>query len=718
MLKDPSLYDLSPNGIQMALVQPEGRRSTSYSALNLDGNEIRLIEFHPTDNPDGPLECSVKTYSKLARNDSHKVLASGESQSTVRHLTAWRASSHPYRWGNWLAMSHCWGDQAATETILVNGENLKISTNMAAGLRSISQLPAVRDGELKVWNDFLCLDQHNKDEIERELKRVPSIYANAYAVISWIGPVADESSLVMTLLSTKLSALDHNQGTDALLKTITRNEWRALTSFLQRPYWRRTWIIQELTLAGNRTTLLCGNETAPLLRLWELVKAMIRNAGICHRLLADALGTGDTYYDPVRHATFSVIARLLYLHDIDHMRRNISHESEYDLLPLLDVCRASQQQYLRDKCYGVLGLLPSRVTRLIQPDLNKAPHAIYTDMVLASIQALQRLDVLQNCMFDATNPTFPTWTPDLRIKSMSHAIGSRLIMNSGGDLQHQPYTSPDRRTLTCRGFIADTVDHLTPPQWPLQPVTEQETSDAQPPSRHFPPPQQQPHTSVAESLFKALVGGTAGFPHDRPPPAEYSQLLDLPWPVRYDTMEPVSLAEDLINQGWCTPDEKQDLITFSIFRQRAGRQFNVLGRPLESFFPTRAHTQPTESATAVVDDLGGPAISTTTTKWQNRKMLRQACNTLKKRRLFITEQGRIGVCGRQARPRDLIAILQGCSTPLVLRRWVPTGANSAKVSDDETREACVVIGACYTDGLMSAEWLHNHSSEERDILLV
>ena len=548
---------------------------------------------------------------------------------------------------------------------------------------------------------------------------------------------------------------------------------------LWRPYWRRMWITQELTLAGSRTMLLCGNETAPLTQMWELVKAIIRDAGLCHRLLADALGTGDSYYDPIRHQTFSTIARLLYLHHIDQMRRSMITGQDYDFLPVLDVCRGSQQKYLRDKVYGALGLLPSSVTNLIEPDLNKPLHEICTDLVIASIQALGRLDVIQNCMYDVANPVFPTWTPDLSVSGMSHALGSREIMDVGGNLLSRPRISANRRVMICRGFLLDEIDHLTPPQWPLDPISQQEADDAKPQTEA----PLRPRDAVQSSMWSVLVGGSAGYPHDQFPPPAYVQLLDLPWPSSYDTLPPPEIARDLIdNHSWCTPDERQDMITFVTFRQRAGRGFSIAGHHLGDFFPSnhqsliplppQSSSTPTTPPTDQDQHPSNPSLTPSilepiqpphTLKWHNRAMLRQACNTLKYRRLFVTSRAAcLGVCGQQARPGDVVAVLRGCSAPLVLRRQRQSRPGQAHpgtsaeaqieeqfserkglgeavdsvyefgAEEDEVhsvnggekgvsggRERYVVIGPCYIEGLSHEDdGFRQQMQEERDVVLV
>ena len=369
---------------------------------------------------------------------------------------------------------------------------------------------------------------------------MPILFSDAYAVVAWIGTEQDNSPIIMDILKNLDGPMNKNARSDEILTSIPVQAWKALAYLLQRPYWRRMWIVQEVTLAGEQTVLLCGSRSARLQSLWKLIVAIIENAPLCHRLFAASLGEGgNSYYDIFRHDTFSVCARLFYFRDID---KSLREGTECDVLQLLDVCRGSLQQDDRDKVYGILGLLPPKVSALIEPDLNKTAHNVYVDLSCAIIRAMKRLDLLQNCRLDKAQQRFPTWTPDLLVNSMSHAIGSRTTIDAGGDLEFEPVFSPDG-LMVCRGVILDEIDHLTPSQWPLAVVSEEEASESL--SGASMPKQNK--ATVRDALWRTLVGGNAGFPHKAPAPACYAQLLELPWPDSSDE-DVHTMAQDLIDE--------------------------------------------------------------------------------------------------------------------------------------------------------------------------
>lgn len=596
-------------------------------------------------------------------------------------------------------MSHTWGDRSQGEQILVNGKVITVSNNLAEGLLALSQHPGVVDGTLKIWNDVLCLDQQNKTEVQRELKRMSTIFSNAYAVMAWVGPATEGSEHVMDML-VGLNGFGDDDSTISheILDSIPGPVWRALSYFLQRPYWRRMWIVQEITLAGKRTELVCGSHRTQLHSLLAFATLIIRNSSRCHRLIEVALGSNNVYFNKIRHDVFSVCARLYYLYEIDEM---IPENTGYDMLGILDVCRDSLQQDARDKVYGILGLLPPRVSSLIEPDLNKLAHDVYADLVRATIKGTKRLDLLQNCKIHREQPKYPTWTPDLQIKSMSHTLGTRATMDAGSTLDIEPRLSPDGLLLTCRGFLIDVIEHLTPPQWPLVPVSPEEATASM--SMISAPAQTK--AMVRESLWRTIVGATTIGSPETPAPADYAQVLDIPWLDSSDVYQNdiYALAQSLVDQKWCGIDGQQDLITFLLFRQRARSQFNVCGYPLRSFFPSSDHLR------------SAPPQSLKTTGRQQQTMekaLRRASHTLKRRRLIVTANGRLGAAVREAKKGDYIAVIRGCSAPIVLRPATTSRSPSSQPPPDGT---FMVVGACYVHGLMSGEVFKDQ--EEGDIVL-
>lgn len=103
------------------------------------------------------------------------------------------------------------------------------------------------------------------------------IYRGAQRTLAWIGPETEGSELVINEFE-KYAALDAAaepvQEDEILERMVSRGDiMTAITNFAISPYWRRGWIIQELT--GSRNAIvLYGKRSIPWRRLVQGFKVM------------------------------------------------------------------------------------------------------------------------------------------------------------------------------------------------------------------------------------------------------------------------------------------------------------------------------------------------------------------------------------------------------------------------------------------------------------
>lgn len=87
------------------------------------------------------------------------------------------------------ALSYCWGTYGPTEDVVVNGESLPITQNLAAALRALRLQTKTR----VVWADAICVDQIYNAEKNVQVRMMRSIFATPMRTIAWLG-VNDQSS--------------------------------------------------------------------------------------------------------------------------------------------------------------------------------------------------------------------------------------------------------------------------------------------------------------------------------------------------------------------------------------------------------------------------------------------------------------------------------------------------------------------------------------------
>jgi hypothetical protein len=106
------------------------------------------------------------------------------------------------------------------------------------------------------------------------------IYSKASKVLVWTGPEGEDSNLAIDLLDL-LSSRSNPERNSARkgswredYQSPFKKEWKALYKFTRRPYWFRTWIIQELVV-GEDILILCG----PRAISWERLNSTLSLLG-------------------------------------------------------------------------------------------------------------------------------------------------------------------------------------------------------------------------------------------------------------------------------------------------------------------------------------------------------------------------------------------------------------------------------------------------------
>ena len=144
----------------------------------------------------------------------------------------------------------------------VDGEVVQVGENLYEVLRTLREIPEIQMG-MSVLVDALCINQQDVEERKFEVKRMSNIYTRAQRVISYPGEeqnIEDDAVDLLHFLSLK---------DDDLLKRI--REWwllnpsrvsgepgAALHRFLDRPYWSRVWILQEIFLSRPGSVAIQG----------------------------------------------------------------------------------------------------------------------------------------------------------------------------------------------------------------------------------------------------------------------------------------------------------------------------------------------------------------------------------------------------------------------------------------------------------------------------
>jgi len=154
-------------------------------------------------------------------------------------------------------LSWCWGSRKdPTAEIRILHDNsiyyYPIRTNLHNALKELRRIKVLR-----IWIDFICIDQDNREEKNNQVPMMATIYSDSRCVFVWLGPEAGDSNLAMDFLENRVLNL---RDIDRLIEDPNANaEWRAIGELIKRPWFTRRWIIQEIALAQD-AYMLCGQK--------------------------------------------------------------------------------------------------------------------------------------------------------------------------------------------------------------------------------------------------------------------------------------------------------------------------------------------------------------------------------------------------------------------------------------------------------------------------
>ncbi|OCL04902.1 HET-domain-containing protein, partial [Glonium stellatum] len=210
--------------------------------------EIRLLELQAGDY-DAELRGSLYTF-RFPEDDEprygHEVLLTRDGGLNVPNAPKYEALS--YTWGEDTRHPHFLKILDDKKDFLMD-----IMPNLDGALRMLRKDISPSQSRM-LWVDAICINQSDVSEKSLQIKKMAMIYNRAHSVSVWLGGEDKDSSRAIEFIERLLKLDDFDP--------LTRDpgspaEWAALMNLMQRPWFNRRWIVQEISLA-RRATLVCG----------------------------------------------------------------------------------------------------------------------------------------------------------------------------------------------------------------------------------------------------------------------------------------------------------------------------------------------------------------------------------------------------------------------------------------------------------------------------
>lgn len=185
-----------------------------------------------------PLPTGGFSYTPLSKASNIRlVIIKGGQESDNIICTLFETSLEDEDKPYYEAISYVWGDPTKTHHVICDGLYLGITANLHAALRAFRELEEPR----ALWADAICIDQANLEERSSQVALMKNVYKEAWRVLIWLGDRNVHDDEACAMINVLASSFD-NQEAPPL---VDQHYWSCLRVFFQRPWFSRTWIVQE-----------------------------------------------------------------------------------------------------------------------------------------------------------------------------------------------------------------------------------------------------------------------------------------------------------------------------------------------------------------------------------------------------------------------------------------------------------------------------------------
>jgi hypothetical protein len=333
------------------------------------------------------------------------------------------------------AISYTWGDSTPTEEVTIDNKAFCIPRSVADVLRRRSKIIGLWPGSVRaVWIDYLCINQEDVAEKNRQVPMMREIYQQAIRTMVCLGDGPDASKANWLLIKLETMAKLHSVEELSKRYMLEKNSpsWLALGRMMSHPWFNRIWIVQEVATA-NRVFVTYGGGLIE----WGLVYwAFCLFANPEMALLLPATDVAMR-----REMALS----LEHVHVINHIREATQNKTSLSLLDALSMCTRFGAKDPRDKIFALLGLVTHNLAIPDWVDYNKSTEEVYrsTTRYLLS-QTSDSLCVLNYAGIGhpwelASLPSWvPDWSSPLRASPFETAPRYLHRYNASGGRSHDP----------------------------------------------------------------------------------------------------------------------------------------------------------------------------------------------------------------------------------------------------------------------------------------
>ncbi|EXA46594.1 hypothetical protein FOQG_10985 [Fusarium oxysporum f. sp. raphani 54005] len=349
------------------------------------------------------------------------------------------------------ALSYTWGapegDGKPTDSdscILVNGDRFYVQPNLFGALNRFEEF------DWYLWIDAICIDQTSQREREIQVGIMNEIYSMAARVDIWLGVGGKESAEAIHLIRKLSSLAEETDGSEVSLdKSVTESSglpptpsvaWKPFVDLLERNWFRRAWVIQETVLARQTSVFLGNGECIS----WEQLAsalAMIKRLGWFPNGALAMVKLEQISWSPGPYAVHFITVIKMSLESLkepqDHPLLSVIEEltgagnwkttASSQLAYMMMVCHKFKVTNARDRVYSLLGMVNMAASHLgiprcdLEVDYNASVAQVFTAATKNILNHCNHLGFISLAGFaefyhgtqNLPSEDIPSWVPNL-----------------------------------------------------------------------------------------------------------------------------------------------------------------------------------------------------------------------------------------------------------------------------------------------------------------
>jgi hypothetical protein len=433
--------------------------------------------------------CDKDLYIRLLK------LYSGDREGSITcSLIQTRLSqAEPYE-----ALSYCWGDSQQTGTVHITPETssalsavrqpLQVPGSLIPFLYRTRAHPLFKDEARLLWIDSICINQNDNDEKNVQVANMREIYVRAEHTLIWLGTEADQSSEALkyaSMLARKWLFQQAEEQKRTLLPeekkereklsrvkvTIGDSNLEALFALLDRPYFERTWIIQEAVVSKTAHVVVGDSSQTWFTFIWAFLYLLNTHSWIWE---------------------FYPYNRIALLFSLRISQIEWENRAPVQWWSILGRHRASKSGNPRDKVFALWGLgCKEQLAGMgIKPEYRESVEKVYWALAAKALEKEQvilfnvpRISIDEKDREAGMKElAIPSWVPDWRYTEdtplsltqfeVGHMGNPPSFQASAESKLPYPFNNSESgskfpKTLRLRGYTIAQVTDITPRPWKL-----------------------------------------------------------------------------------------------------------------------------------------------------------------------------------------------------------------------------------------------------------